>query len=383
MKRRLLILTEIISPYRIPLFNTLAHDESVDLHVIFLAETDSTLRQWRIYKEEIKFSYQVLPAWRMRWGGYNLLLNRGVAQALAAANPDVILCGGYNYIASWQALLWARAKKLSFLLWSESNLQDLRGGHAIVEFLKRRFLRMCTGFVVPGRSALEYLRAHRIEEARIVVAPNAVDNELFRANAAIARTNAASLRRELELPERYFLFVGRLVSEKGAFDLLSAYAKLDASLREHVGLVFAGDGESRRLLERQAASIAPGVVRFAGFVQREELAQYYALADALVLPTYTDPWGLVVNEAMACGLPVILSRAAGCASDLLRDDETGLLIPPRNVEALARAMRLIAEQPEIRASMGARAGQYIRSYSPEAWAKAVAGAFATTGSPHD
>jgi hypothetical protein len=132
MKRRLVILTEIISPYRIPLFNALAQHAEVDLHVVFLAETDVNLRQWQIYKEEIRFSYQVLPSWRRRVGRYNALLNRGVGRALGKAAPDVILCGGYNYVASWQALFWARMHNVPFFLWSESNVQDLRRGHALV-----------------------------------------------------------------------------------------------------------------------------------------------------------------------------------------------------------------------------------------------------------
>ncbi len=153
MRRRLVILTEIISPYRIPLFNALAQHEAVDLHVIFLAETDPNLRQWQVYKEEIKFSYQVLPAWRKRLGRYNALLNRGLGRALNAADPEVILCGGYSYVASWQALLWARARNTPFFLWSESNLQDQRRGLALVEFLKTEFLHRCSGFVVAGLSA--------------------------------------------------------------------------------------------------------------------------------------------------------------------------------------------------------------------------------------
>ena len=159
MRRRLVILTEIISPYRIPLFNVLATHADVDLHVIFLAETDPGLRQWQIYKEEIRFSYQILPSWRKRIGKYNVLLNRGVNRALAAAAPDVILCGGYSYVASWQSLIWARSHQIPFFLWSESNLQDQRRGLALVEFLKAEFLRKCTGFVVPGRAAQEYLGA--------------------------------------------------------------------------------------------------------------------------------------------------------------------------------------------------------------------------------
>jgi glycosyltransferase involved in cell wall biosynthesis len=378
MKRRLVILTEIISPYRIPLFNALASNSDVDLHVIFLAETVPSLRQWRVYREEIRFSHQVLGSWRKRLGRYNALLNRGVSGALVAANPDVILCGGYNYVASWQSLHWARSHDIPVLLWSESNVQDQRSGHALVEFLKSEFISGCRGFVVPGRSAQEYLRVKKVNPEKIFTAPNAVDNNLFASHTAIARTHKVVRRRELNLPERYFLFVGRIVPEKGVFDLLSAYSRLNASIREQVGLVYVGDGESKHQLEQRSVATSPGVIRFSGFAQREELASYYALAEALVLPTHTDPWGLVVNEAMGCGLPVILSSAAGCASDLLREGETGLLIPPRDVDALTSAMARIADQPELRESMGNNARQVIMNYSPEAWSTAIALAVTAT-----
>ncbi len=372
MRHRLVILTEIISPYRIPLFNALAQHAEVDLQVIFLAETDPHLRQWQIPKEEIEFSYRVLPSWRRRVGRFNALLNHGVGRALADAAPDVILCGGYNYVASWQSLLWARAHHIPFFLWSESNEQDLRRGLALVEFLKTRFLRKCSGFVVPGRSAMEYLRVHKVDEDAVFVAPNAVDNDFFAWAAAATRQDAARWRRELVLPERYFLFVGRLVREKGVFELLSAYVKLDESMRRQVGLVFVGEGAVREQLELQAASVAPGMIRFAGFAQREQLASYYALAEMAILPTYTDPWGLVVNEAMACGLPVIVSQIAGCAADLVKENWNGLLVAPRDVAGLTSAMRRLADQPDLRARMGANSMQHIAHYSPREWSAGVA-----------
>ena len=384
MRRRLVILTEIISPYRIPLFNVLATHADVDLHVIFLAETDPGLRQWQIYKEEIRFSYQILPSWRKRIGKYNVLLNRGVNRALAAAAPDVILCGGYSYVASWQSLIWARSHQIPFFLWSESNLQDQRRGLALVEFLKAEFLRKCTGFVVPGRAAQDYLcAAKKIREDIIFTAPNAVDNDLFAAASAAARRDEAKWRREFHLPERYFLFVGRLVREKGVFELLSAYAKLEESMRRQVGLVFVGDGSSRQRLQEQAFTISPGVIRFAGFAQREQLAAYYALAEMLILPTYTDTWGLVVNEAMACSLPVILSSAAGCAVDLIREDWNGLLVPPKDVPSLTHAMRSIASQPDLRATMGSNSAQHISRYSPKVWASGIASMVEAAGGMHD
>jgi 1,2-diacylglycerol 3-alpha-glucosyltransferase len=372
IKRRLIILTEIISPYRIPLFNALAQHEEVDLHVIFLAETDPTLRQWQVYKEEIQFSYQVLASWRKRIGRYNVLLNGGVCRALAASEPDVILCGGYNYIASWQALLWAESRKIPLFLWSESTQQDQRGGNALIELMKKDFLSRCRGFVVPGRSAEDYLQALKVDAGRIFAAPNAVDNDLFSRAAAVARQNSAAYRAKLNLPARYFLFVGRIERDKGVFELLSAYAALNESICRQIGLVFVGDGASRRELELAAAGIAPGSIRFAGFAQRDELATYYALADMLILPTYSDAWGLVVNEAMSSGLPVILSQAAGCAADLVRENWNGSLISPRDVVSLTSAMQRLASQSDLRAEMGINSSQHISHYSPGEWSRGVA-----------
>ena len=371
MKSRLAILTEIISPYRIPLFNALAREEKVNLQVIFLAETDPQLRQWQVYREEIKFPYVILPSWRKRAGGYNLLFNRGVGSALTAAAPDTILCGGYNYLAYWQALVWARSRRIPFFLWSESNLQDQRPGHATVEMLKQEFFRRCSGFVVPGQSAAEYLRAHRIGDELIFGAPNAVDNNYFASGAAAARRHPDMHRKELNLPGRYFLFVGRLVAEKGVIDLLAAYAKLDDAVRRQVGLLFVGDGTARGQLERQAATISPGVIKFAGFVQREQLAAYYALAEMLILPTHSDTWGLVVNEAMACGLPVILSSIAGCAVDLVRENWNGLLIPAKNVPSLALAMQRLVSDSDLRGAMGANSSAHIAGYSPQEWSQGI------------
>lgn len=372
MNRRLVILTEIISPYRIPLFNCLAQERRLDLHVIFLSENDPGLRQWKVYREEIRFSHEVLPSLRRRIGGFNLLLNGKVIHALRQASPQVILCGGYNYIASWQSLMWAHAQNLPFLLWSESNQYDIRGGHPLVEMLKMEFLRYCTGFVVPGRAAHEYLLAHKIRTDRIFVAPNAVDNDLFSSLAQEARQNSVAKRRELDLPDRYILFVGRMVREKGVFELLRAYASLGETLRRQMGLVFVGDGPCRLELQKEASDISSGTIKFSGFAQREHLAAYYALAEMFVLPTYTDTWGLVVNEAMACGLPVIVSRVAGCASDLIQEGCNGLLVEPKDVTSLRSAISSLALRADLCENMGAQGRRRIGRYSPKAWSAAIA-----------
>lgn len=362
MRRRVIILTELIAPYRIPVFNELALRSDIDLHVIFLSHTDSSIRQWRVYEDEIRFSYKVLPYWRKRIGKHNVLLNRGLVSELNASCPDVIICGGYNYLCSWQALRWAQRNHVPFLLWSESTGSDHRNRHSLVELLKRNFVASCNGFVVPGQSAREYLMQLGISVDQIFVAPNAVDTALFSRLQTEQTDLHARMRAHLGVPTRYFLFVGRLIRAKGVFDLLEAYAQLPVALRQQVGLVFAGDGPERGRLESLAREVCPGMVHFAGFVHREDLAAYYTLAECFVFPTHTDVWGLVMNEAMACGLPVICTRVAGCAPDLVQGN--GRLIGARNISELIAAMEEIAMDPALRARMAHESRRLVQAFSP-------------------
>jgi len=378
VKRRLVILTEIIAPYRIPVFNALAARAEVDPHVIFLADTDPGLRQWQVYRDEIRFSHQVLKSDRYRVGRYNLLLNRGASAALRTRNPEIILGGGYNYPAMWQAQRWARRHGIPFLLWSESNTLDARRNFWGVEAAKRRFIQACQGYVVPGVSAAAYLQTFGVAHERIFIAPNAVDVTRFSNGAQQARLDPG-LRQRLGLPQRYLLYVGRFVRAKGVFDLLTAYATLPESIRRDVGLVLAGDGEEFAELRRRSREIHTGVVVFPGFLQRDELPAFYAFAEALVFPTHSDPWGLVVNEAMACGRPVIVSKVAGCVADLVREGENGYVVGARDPQALSRVMEHLLNTPALQSQMGHRSLQISSRFIPEAWAegcvRAIAGTF--------
>ncbi|MFZ1010448.1 MAG: glycosyltransferase family 4 protein [Candidatus Sulfotelmatobacter sp.] len=368
---RLVIITEIIAPYRIPVFNALAARLEIEPYVIFLSENDPSLRLWRVYKDEIRFSYEVLPSWRQRFGRHNVLVNRGLVSALNRIKPTVVLCGGYNYLASWEAAGWARIHRVPLLLWSESTALDARRGHRPVEFLKTRFLSLCRGFVVSGKSSFRYLKDLGIPEQQIFTAPNAVDNQLFSVLADAARHDAIQVRTHHSLPARYFLYVGRLVEAKGVFDLLEAYARLREQIRTEVSLVFVGDGSDRTKLMGRSSEIAPGTILFPGFAHREELAEFYGLADALIFPTHSDPWGLVVNEAMSCGLPVVATSVAGCTEDLVRDGWNGFVIPTRDSSALAAAMERLAVDSALRIEMGAKSREKIGEHSPETWAQGL------------
>ena len=377
MTRRLVILTEIIAPYRIPVFNALAARGDVDIHVIFLSENDPGLRQWHVYKDEIKCSYEVLPAWRRRIGKYNMLLNRGVSAALRRAKPDAILCGGYAYVASWQAAFWARRNAVPLLLWSESTALDIRRKHLPVEWIKKKFCQRCQAFVAAGKASRDYLLQLGVAGSSIFIAPDAVDVRFFAAAAESARRHQPELRARHNLPPHYFLSVGRLIEAKGVFELLEAYATLEEPIRSRIGLVFVGDGTARQELSARAEGIRPGMVRFCGWVHREQLPEIYALADAFVFPTHSDTWGLVVNEAMACGLPILASQVAGCVPDLVQDGWNGFVVRPRDVEGLMRAMKTLCADAESQQQMGARSFQRIQGYTPEECAAGIAHALAS------
>ncbi len=382
MTRRLVILTEIIAPYRIPVFNALATRGDVQLHVIFLSENDPSLRQWHVYKDEIRFSYEVLPAWRRRIGKYNVLLNRGVSSALRRAQPNAVLCGGYAYMASWQAAFWAKRHGIPLLLWSESTALDIRRKHRFVEVIKRQFRQRCQAFVAAGKTSRDYLLGLGASSGSIFIAPDAVDVRFFAEAAEKARQQEPEIRARHNLPPRYFLCAGRLIREKGIFELIDAYAKLESSVRSRIGLVFVGDGSARKQLERRAAGIQQGVVRFCGWVHREQIPEIYALAEAFVFPTYSDTWGLVVNEAMSCSLPIVASQVAGCVPDLVQDGWNGFAVCPRDVEGLLRCLQVLFDDPESARRMGGRSFQRIQEYTPEKCAAGIAQALAfVSGEP--
>ena len=119
-----------------------------------------------------------------------------------------------------------------------------------------------------------------------------------------------------------------LLRQREFSNWLDAYAQLHPEVRSQVGLVFVGDGDARIELTTRGSKVCPGKVQFSGFVHRERLPEFYALADALVFPTHSDTWGLVVNEAMSCGLPVVATSVAGCVADLVEDGWNGFVVPP-------------------------------------------------------
>ena len=347
---RIALLTEIPAPYRIPLFNALAERDGVDLRVLFLAERDPR-RQYPVYEEEFRFARSVLPGpgavARGRW----IVFSRGAARELDSFDPDIVLLGGWNQPAFWTGLRWARRRGRPVVLWVESTLHDERSGSLVLERLKRRAVASASGFLVPGRAALEYVESLGVSPERIVIAPNAVDLSIFSVDVDRRSRDGCT-----------FLYVGRLAQEKGLDVLLRAFDDVPGRL------LIAGSGPQ----EAELRSQTNGRVQLLGQLAREELPQLYASADCFVLPSRSEPWGMVLNEAAASGLPLVASEAAGGGYDLIEDGVNGYRVPVDNAPALAEALTKVAVDPEWRLRAGERSRELTAGYTGEAWAAAVA-----------
>jgi glycosyltransferase involved in cell wall biosynthesis len=210
----------------------------------------------------------------------------------------------------------------------------------------------------------------------VVRSPHFVDNEHFARGAAAA--NVASLRREWNVREDAMVvgFVGKLVPKKRPLDLLAAVSSCG---RSDVHVVFVGDGELREACRRTAERLGVAAT-FAGFRNQSALPAAYAAMDALVLPSdVRETWGLVVNEAMACGTPALVSNACGCAPDLIREGHTGYTFQLGDVAVLGRAISRLASSADLRRQMSAGARAHIAGYTADAAARGVLQAVALAG----
>ena len=357
---RIALLTEIPTPFRIPLWNALAAIADVDLRVLLLRELDPR-RTYELHKDEWRFDACVLGGVDRLVRGRWIVLNRRVGHELRRCGPEVIVVGGWNQPAYFQAALHARRKRAALVLWVESTARDERPGSLPLERLKRWMVAAANAFLVPGRASAAYLESFGVAPDRIAVAPNAVD-ERFAENVAAARAGRAEIRAELGLERCCFLYVGRLAREKGLDVLMRAFAGVPGEL------VVVGEGPQ----EHEVTKLAPPGVRLLGHVRHDDLPRWYAAADAFVLPSRSEPWGMVLNEAASAGLPLVATDAVGAAYDLIEPGINGLLVEAGDAAALREALLRLAADEAFRARAGARSRQLAEPATPQAWADAVA-----------
>ncbi len=293
-------------------------------------------------------------------------------QMLDEIRPAAVCVSGWSLPGSIETLAWCASRGVPAVVFSESTAHDAPRSWW-KEAVKTQMLSLASAVLVGGRLHAEYALNLGVPEARIFPGYDAVDNLHFERGADAARRNASALRARMKLPERYFLACCRFVAKKNLARLLQAYSIYGSmSGGEAWALVLAGDGVERPALEALARSLGiEHAVSFIGARTYDEMPIVYGLASAFVHASTTEQWGLVVNEAAAAGLPLLVSQRCGCAPELVRPGVTGLQFNPYDVEAIAAAMTSIASPGTDRRAMGQAARLTARDWSPQRFASGL------------
>ncbi len=268
--------------------------------------------------------------------------------ALDELNPDVVFAGAIAFPSGATALRWARRRGRKVVLFNDARLGDVPRNW-LVNAVKRRLYAQADAMFIPAPSHAPDYEFWGMSRERMFFGLQAVNNEFFARRSDM----------KLEVPARFILGVGRQVAKKNWGCLLEAWRQFGGGDRH---LVLIGNGPERGRLEAQVRGLRN--VQFRDFVSQETLAGYYHLAQALVLPSvYGETWGNVVNEAMAAGLPVLVSRQCGCAATLVEHGGNGWMFDPHQPAELAVALKQLADCPETeRAQMGERSRQIIGNW---------------------
>lgn len=373
MNYRLGILTTHPVQYQVPWFRALA-DAGVDLTVYYCQIPDSRQQgdgfgvsfQWDIPLLD-GYTYKVLPnvARVPSLTRFNGCDTPGINEVVRSGRFDVFVVNGWVVRSCLQLLVACRMHGVPCVVRGESN--SLRQRPWATRFLHRVLLSQYAAVLAIGRRSQEFYLANGVPSHRIFSTPYCVDNAHFSGAADRFRQERQERRARWGIAQEacVFLFSGKLIAKKRPLDIIEGLARCIAGgvSAKQVHLLVVGDGDL--MAECRSLSGRRGVpVSFTGFLNQSEIPCAYACSDCLVLPSDDgETWGLVVNEAMACGLPAIVSDHVGCQADLVEEGVTGSVFPVGDVDALGRAMTGMMGNREMRENMGANAKERVGCYS--------------------
>ncbi|SDY32783.1 glycosyltransferase family 4 protein [Halopenitus persicus] len=362
--------------YQAPLFRELSSRDEIDLTVYFCdrqgieAKTDSG------FETEIAWDVPLLEGYDHVFldnispledtNSFFGLLNPGLVMKLREDQPDVLWIHGYMAATNTLAFAMAPFCDLGVIFRGESTLLDPPPWY--VRSIKRQILRTLFEtvdvFAAIGSRNREFYTSFDIADERIIDVPYTVDNDFWQSEAAkLPESDDLRDRHDISSDQTVFLFVGKLIERKRPDLLLQAFCT--ATANDDAILMFVGDGELRDQLERETRHRGRDEdVIFAGFQNQSELPEYYELSDVFVLPSRQENWGLVINEAMNFGLPIIATGEVGATEDLV-DGENGFVIDTADVATLATAIKDCLERPGMVEEMGQVSKERIEDWGIE------------------
>lgn len=349
------------TPYVVDRFNALVKRDHLDFEAWFSSRREWD-RDWDVNESEWRFPHRYLPS--VTLGGHVLALS---ALAAGKRRPDLIV-SLYGHISYVLGFALARMRNVKTVFWVEPTFDTWMRRGPIKDRLKRFMFANVDAIFTTGTDGRRFAERFNADSNQIYRLPYFNQFNYFNSARAGALRERTRLRNELGLSGVTFLYVGRLWKGKGVHHLLDAFKDLQRSCDEPVSLMIVGDGEEGQALRNRCREENIAHVAFTGFKQRDELPNYYAATDVFVFPTLGDPYGLVLDEAMASGLPVITTDAVGELADRVQDGVTGLVVPASDGAALSEKMRLMAINPQLRHQLSGAGTAKVAGGTAEKWA---------------
>ena len=377
-ERRFKVLAVATHPvqYMAPLFRRMAAEPQLILQVAYCSLRGAEAAIDPDFATSVKWDVPLLQGYswiaipnkgsgkESFWG----LNNPGLSKLIGDGKFDAVLCFvGYVRASFWIARRAAKASGAAFLFGTDAHSLAPRDGRVWKVLFKKAFwpflFRHADQVIVPSTGTFEMVKSLGIPAGKITLTPYTVDNDWWKAQAAMVNRDSARENLGATSHQPIILFCAKLQPWKRPMDLLQAFAQ--AAPEESI-LVFAGEGPQRANLEAEAAQL--GIqqrVRFLGFVNQSQLPALYTAANLLVLPSVYEPFAVVVNEAMCCGCPVIVSDQVGAARDLVAPVSPQFVFPAGNVQALANVLRIAFADREQLREVGRRGFAHVETHSPQ------------------
>jgi len=346
-----------IAPYIHPIFEELS--KKVDL-IVYYSLVNSNVRKWDLWPRRYYYKYKVLPRIPIKTLIGTLSLNPSILNEIIKKRPDIIVIGNWVNPTMWLTFVIAKLIKIPIIYWTEGirEPQSLLG--VITRPLRILFVKKSDAIIVPGKLSKRYIVNLGANVEKVFVAPNVIDNDLFIKISQQYLPLKEKLKEQIGLKDKIvILSVAQLIKRKGIEYLLIAYARLEHEY-DNLTLIVIGSGPLEYHLKDLSKSLGIKNARFIpSGMELNELIRFYCLADIFVLPTLEDVWGFVINEAMACRLPVIATRASQAANEMIHQGNNGYIIEAANTNELYYVLKSLIENPTHRIEMGEKSREIL------------------------
>lgn len=360
--------------YFAPLYKELNKKNELDITALYLSDLNLKPSVDPGFKQKIKWDVDMLDGYNYKFigkyqtnrpNGFWSLIVPQIWREIRQSEYDVIWLHGYNFAAYLVAFIAAKSKGIKVFFRGESHLMLTRGflNKAFHQIFCKIFFKYIDAFLAIGTANKKYYKSFGISEKDIFLVPYTIDNERFRVDKNVIQNEINDLKTEIGLSEHpTIIFASKFMERKRPHDLLEAISILQKEKYEF-NTLFVGSGDLQKILYEQVDKHNLQNIFFRGFVNQSSLPLYYAACDIFVLPSINEPWGLVINEVMSCGLPVVVANGIGAADDLVQDGVNGFTFEPLNPTDLADKLRLILENNSLRIEMSKQSTIIMNSWS--------------------